>query len=506
MLCENCESQLVLGKGQDVSEKWCPTCEGFETLSKKESIDFFNKSIEKSGQEIKRLINIYESNSLLTTLFATREGNLIPVLHGYGFDGFSYLSINELICKILKKGSNGTKKCDVYDEEYQSLLHIAQMQAIDLRMRLVTINDLGCFIRIPAKLRKDLALDFELSARVMRIQPTTGGEELVELFKFYDDWQPIMDNLQENGFFTGNDMYINQMKNSTIKESFEYYFKLVQTKLSFELTMSNKDLLNQDKFKQNLDIIYLIEFLSEKFMSCFHYSQNTPLDFYCTVTPVAAKKFKKEVKKYGYDLSKAYELLVSKQDQKTNFPLIYEDGNKLLIPPITLRIFKDLLKSIYFKDIKDEISKEGYRFEKKVCDALQIIGLKIHQPNDTSKIMMNIKDDDLNPSLEIDIVAYDYGSNKLFIIDCKNVLINIDFVLGGREKAIRDKFSEQPEKQKKRIDYIKTNLLEYGLDENKINKYISVLLTANKEPIDKIDNCHILPLREIERIRDLEPI
>lgn len=507
MFCSECGSQLFFGKGSDYQKIWCPTCEGFKVLSREESKNVLNEIIKKNGQEIKRLINIFEAKSLLPTLFVTREGYLLPILEGRGVNFREYVPLTELISKVLIEGSKGSQICNPLDPNFQKLIHLANANNVNLTLRLLVNEKLGSFILVPANQVKDITLEFEIGKLVNGIEvPEATNSNLMEIFKFHDGWKDIMQNFNDNGFISSNEFYINQVNDIKYDDIIEEHLEALNLKTSLELSMNNHKLLKQDKFRSNLEYIGLLVELSQSFLHTLEIKKQTPLEFECSLTNVSQKKFKKIIKKNGFNVQKTHDLLVSRVGDKTNYPLIYDYGGKLLVPPLTLGIFAKLLKALYSQEFKDRLSEEGYIFEEKVCKILENIGLRTDQPNDGTKKLIHIEDLDNPGNFEIDIVAYNYQTEKLFVIDCKHVFINSEFISGTREQTIIKKFKEQPDKQKQRIKYIKNNLQRFGFDSRKIKKYVSVLITANKEPIDVLENCHIISVRDIEKIKDLEPL
>lgn len=481
MPCEKCGSNLLFGKGDDVRTLWCPNCEGFDVLTKEESIEKITENVKENGQEIKDLINIFEVESLLSTLFVTREGHLLPILNNQGFNSFEYLSLTDLISNILIKGSRGSTKCDCFDDNFQKLIRLATINHETQRINLLTKQDFGFLIRVPWVKIKDITVEFEL-ATLLHCQkngqiPTTG---FVELFKFNENWVEIMDNLNDSGFISPIEAYSHRKKKLEFDGVIEEHLQAVKVKTAFELVMKNKKILKQDKFKNNLDYIEFMNQLSTFFRYSLDIINQNPPEFYCTFSKTKKNIFENVVKANDFDIDIAYNLLVTKIGDKTNFPLIYQfRNNDLLIPPLTLAIFQKFLKAIHSKEFKDKLSREGYKFEVEVCNVLENVGLNVNQPNDCTKKLLNIKDDYENPTLEIDIIAYDYHTKKLFVIDCKNIFFTTDFIIGKRETAIREKFKEQPAKQNKRIEFMQNNLNKFGLSSRKINKYISVIITTN---------------------------
>ena len=508
MPCEKCGSQLLYGKGDDVHTLWCPNCEGFDVLKKEESIEKITGNVKENGQKIKNLINIFEVESLLTTLFVTREGHLLPILNNQGFNSFEYISLTNLISNILIKGSRGSTKCDCFDNNFQKLIRLTTINHEILRINLLTKQDFGFLIRVPWVKIKDIAVEFELSTLLHGLKidqiPTSG---FAELFKFNENWVEIMDNLNDSGFISPIDAHNNRRKKIEFDDVIEEHLQAVKVKTAFELVMKDKKIFKQDKFKKKLDYVEFMSQLSAFFRYNLEIINQNPPEFYCTISKTEKYILESVVKANDFDIDIAYNLFVTKIGDKTNFPLIYQfRNNDLLIPPLTLVVFQKFLKAIHSKEFKDKLSQEGYKFEEKVCKVLENLGLNVNQPNNCTKKLINIKDDYETPTLEIDIIAYDYHTKKLFVIDCKNIFFTTDFMIGKRETAIREKFKEQPAKQKKRIEFIENNLQKFGLSSRKINKYISVIITTNKEPISIFDNTHIISLREINSIKDLEPI
>lgn len=508
MVCKNCGSQLSYGKGNDVHILWCPNCEGYDVLSKEETIKIINTKIKELGEEIKELVNIFEKESLLIALFVTKEGALLPTLNGHGFDNLLYVSINDLISKILIKGSKGAQKCNCFDENFQKLIRLAEEQYKSLRLYLLTKQDFGYLIRIPWDRIKDIVVEFEITVLLNGLKNAKFPDKgLTEIFKFNENWVDIKENLNYNGFISPNEAYKNKKIKIIFDEVIEEHIQAVNLKTSIELVMKDKNIFKQDKFRQNFEYIDLIDKLFYRFRKNLEIFKQTPTEFHCSIVSVDKKSFEDVVKTNNFNIAIAYDLLVTKTGKNTSFPLIYElENNRLLIPPLTLAFFRILLKALYSKELKEKLSKEGYNFEDKVSNVLEKIGLNIHQPNDCNKKLISIKDDYENPTLEIDIIAYDYHTKKLFVIDCKNILFTTDFITRKREKVIRKKFKDQPAKQEKRIEFVRNNLHKFGFSPRKIKKYISVIITTNREPFSILDNCHIISIRDISRIKKLEPI
>lgn len=507
MPCKKCGSQLAYGKGETVRILWCPKCEGFEVLSKEKTIKLLNNDVKKYGGELKKLINTFEVESLLTALLVTREGVLLPTLSGHGFDSFAYVSLTDLISKILIKGSKGTQKCDCFDKGFQKLIHLAKLQYQALRVLLLAKQEFGYLIRIPWARIKDIAVEIDIAA-LLEGQKTVNfpNSGFTYLFKFNENWVDIMDNLNDNGFISANETYKNIQNGMPVDKVIEDYLQTVHTKTMIELVMNDKKIFEQDEFKNNFNYTDLLDKLSYNFRNKLEIFKSTFIEFDCSLIPVNKKSFEDVVNQYRFDVSRAYDLLVTKINKNTSFPLIYQLKNgKLLIPPLTLILFKKLLYALYSNELKNKLSEDGYKFEEKVSEILEKLGLNINQPNDCTKKLINIKDDYKNPTLEIDIIAYDNSTKKLFVIDCKNILFTTEFITRKRENAIRMRLKVQTAKQKRRIEFIRSNLHRFGFSPRKIEKYISVLVTMNKEPIDIIGTCHIIPIREIGKIKYLEP-
>ena len=112
--------------------------------------------------------------------------------------------------------------------------------------------------------------------------------------------------------------------------------------------------------------------------------------------------------------------------------------------------------------------------------------------------MINIKDDDENPKLEIDIVAQ--YKKQLFIIDCKNIIISTDFLTKNRKQNIERVLREEEQKQKKRIEYIKNNFKKFGYSQ-KIDSFHNIIITLNKEPIERFKGIQVISVKEIPKLK-----
>lgn len=508
MLCTECGSHLFLGKGLNYEEVWCPTCEGFKVLSRQDSINYLNRVIKQDGQEIRDLINLFDVTSLLPTLFVTRECYLLPILKKKGPWLNEYASLTDLISKILVKGSKGTKRCHFSDPHFQKLLTLTTLNNKHLRFRLLANQGWGSIVYIPSDKLKEIAVDFEIGKLVNNIEipGTTDSNMIHPLFMFYEKWKNVQQNLIDNNFISHNEAYKAQVENIIFDDFLEEHLESVHLKTSLELSMNKSKMLDQQNFKNHLEYAELLVELFKIFFNSLEIKNDNPLNFECYLDKINKEDFERFIVNSGFNVQETYDLLVSKVGDKSNYPLIYDTGDELLIPPLTLYIFSRLLKALYSQELKIKLGKEGYIFEDKVCKALEDIGLRTDQPNNGTKKLIHVKDLENPDEFEIDIIAYNYDIGKLFVIDCKHIFVSSEFVSGTREQAIRKELQEQPDKQRKRINYIKMNLQRFGFKSKKIKKYVSVLITANKEPISVLENCHIISIREIEKIKHLEPL
>ena len=201
-------------------------------------------------------------------------------------------------------------------------------------------------------------------------------------------------------------------------------------------------------------------------------------------------------------------LITFSQDKLDSFPIVYFSilRKAIYVPPYTISLIHKYLSAKYTLDIGIENSKLGPDFEKEIASILNEIGISTNQPNSDKIQLINVKDNEDNPSLEIDVVGY--TKDTIWIIDCKHFIPNTSFFTNNRRQKIFNKLRNEriKEKQILRANFVKNNLEKFGFSSSYIKHYKSAVITLLEEPLEKVGTTYLVSkskLNDLFSIPDL---
>lgn len=496
-ICDICGGTLVIGKGNEDVD-WCPKCEGVEVIPKEESKSALIEELKMLDKEMDHIIKKYQLEDLLITVYVTRES----VLHFDYPDFAHFMAYSALLNRILNLQSNGTEKVIWNSEDIQKLYRYAEMYNNASKFLLYLINGLIVFILVDKENVEKYSYEFDKSLKVEGIQPSDEKRKLKEIFpmlKFTATWRPIRDNLKQYGLVSKNEAYFDEDYNFKFLQ-FDDFWKSILTKTMLELWAGNKDLLEFPDFKDSLQYLKVWEHIANS----FPFKQNETKDnigrvIKFTMSPVDKTKIFDRFFKNGLDLEDAGRFLVDNNSKiKKGFPAFLQTSKGLFIGQSTTILFTRYLKGKYFRSYLDSNKDVGNEFVLMVSFELQRLGFSVHYPDNKDKLLINIMDDDKNPKLEIDVIAY--TKEHIFLIECKHILLNTGFESTGRQNNVKRTLKDEPQKMKNRVNYIATHLIEFGLGQIKPEDIEPIFITFNQEPLDEYEGIRIVAFKNLQSL------
>ena len=138
-------------------------------------------------------------------------------------------------------------------------------------------------------------------------------------------------------------------------------------------------------------------------------------------------------------------------------------------------------------------------FEKLVSKELERNGISIRKPSNGHIKLLNIKDNEKNPTLEIDIIAH--YNNTIFVIDCKHVVISTDFITGNRVNNLKRNLKDEREKMNNRVRFVSKNMKKYGFRGDVFKEIKPVFITYNEEPEKEFEGITIISLQRLAELK-----
>mgnify|MGYP001591859082 CR=1 FL=1 len=495
-ICKKCGGILVVGKGEE-EIFWCPKCEGLIVESIEESKNKLQGDIKEHISEIYDIIKKYSLEGLLETIYITREG----LLHLKPPETMKFMAYSDLIKIIAESKKFGNKKIDPRGIDIQTLLRLAE--SLNSSKKMLFLLRHGWIRTIKLRIKDIPKYAYELEkAKIVddKIPESFEREDMSSIIKFIPQWMSIKKNLEENGFNTANELIDFSQTGKSYSELKKFWY-CIYTKVSLELGAGNFSLLELKNLKNSLDYIQVLDKVIEEYPFDFNFQlEKGWRNFSCNLEPVDIVKTFYPFFKKGLDINHFGENFIATLGNCKGFPIFLLTRNGLFMGPYTAILLSRFLKAKYFRNYLDANSNIGNEFESQVALELVKNGFSLNQPNDGTKKMINIKDDYKNPTLEIDIVAY--YKKKIYIIECKNIVISTEFLTNNREETVKKNIKNEPEKQKRRITFIKNNLKKWGYSP-KINIFHNILITSNREPIEKIDETRIFSIKDIAKLKDI---
>jgi len=494
--CSFCGEILLYGKGK--SEKfWCPKCEGVELEPINVSQEAFKKDIEKGIQEAKKIINKYDLSSLLISVYITREGGL----YGKGIDFGWFMANSELLTFLANYKKGGNKIVEPKNTDFQTLIRIFRDISITKKMMILLKKGFIRTIKIKQKEIPRFAFDLESSIAVDYSPDIKFEDERkISLMKFTSEWKSIKNLLADNGFLPSTQILNGQQKRFDKFKLNEFWFS-INTKVGLELSAGDFQILKFPNLKDCLKYITVLEKIVKNFPFTFKYKKERYFGhFSCEMRPVNIVKILYLFLEEGLDIKFFMDNFVATFGECKGFPIFLLTREGLFAGPRTILIATRHLKAKYYRSYLEKNQDIGKEFEQYVVQKLEKSNFSLNMPKDCTNKMINIKDDEKNPTLEIDIVA-EY-KNNLFVIDCKGIVLTTDYLTKTREQLVKKRLKEEDIKQQRRIAYIKNKFREYGYS-SKIKCIHNVIITLNKEPQAQFNDIKIVSVDEISFLKKL---
>jgi len=512
MTCDKCGGKLVIGKGENEKEIWCPSCEGLDVLAKSESKKLIRKDIKNLNEDCIQIIRKYDKDELIGSLLATREGDLLKTIKEGVFDPGNFITISLLIQEVVNTHNQNNKKVEVRSQKFQELINKYERLTINRKFfKLLDLNYL-IFVGMPPDKIPEYTIDYEKNTEYNLAPEYSEFEEKdrMNIGKFTPKWNPIIENYRKFKLTSKLDIEESLRENKDREnkdgEGIDYLKSIIRIILSFQMFTPNMDLIRYPSLKDKKELIDVLYNLSQKNIDRLKekfYEDHR--NYECSLESENIFEIYKQIDSLGVDFEEFEELFIFDgieiEDEK--IPLIYRPikTQSLVIPPLSLNRMYKYFEARYKMD-KDEInSKYGKPFENKIAKEMKEIGLKIEDPNNPSKNLQNIKDDEEKPSFEIDIIGYE-GSN-IYIIDCKHIILTYNFMSGQRINEIKKKLNGIDDKQEKRLTFVEKNLEEFGFESNKDWGFKSVIITLLREPVKSIGETYLISEDNLENIYEI---
>jgi hypothetical protein len=317
--------------------------------------------------------------------------------------------------------------------------------------------------------------------------------------KFTSEWYAILDNFFNNGLYPKNAILDNNIEFYSNKLRLNEFWNTLRVKITLELSSGDPQILQVESLKnvQGNDIINYLRIIDEiianypfSFEICREEGAKkfklSPADFVNFLLPFA---------KNGFPIDKFKEFFISFPFEYKCFCSFFVTSKGLFVGSQTLKIVSSFLKAKYYRDYLTGNHEIGDEFEDLVAEELEKIKISIADPLHPGKKLRKIRDNEKEPKLEIDMLASVEGC--LFVIDCKAMVVSTDFINNSREDFVKSNLKDQIEKQANRISFIKNNMDKLGFDPLKYNTIKNVIVTYNKEPVNRIGDMHIVCVREL---------
>jgi len=542
MPCNKCESILVIGKNNE-DEMWCPTCENVEILSFEESIKFCHNVVESYRQQYETRLQVIHRNNLLFPLICLRERSIRKVMQEMAIS-FRNLTAYSLILYDVLMGKCGAT-VDLGEPINSAPIIKGYTDYIEaLKQFQFVRNGYGVILRIP-KSRSRTYIDKETKAKENASPMFQEIDSSILAFWFCEEWKRIEKNYSKLDICSGSEAKIRSIPYRRERRLLELRERRMRKKSKNIKKRRERPSISENlgsAFQINLadptnhmldfDDIDLTEEVLNAFLHLAYYAENqmprsvhqAPRRIEDLVVTKSYEEVCEYLEKQGFRAEFVLEQLVSSDYNTKKFPLIIEDGNKLYICPLTLRIMRlyllDILKRDEIKELRDQ---QGLRFENEVCKKLEKIGIDFNDPLKKGEKMRNIQDGK-KATLEIDMLGL-YDSH-LFVVECKSNWLNpLWYTQRYQEYRKRDLIEEAEKKMPKRIEWVSNSLqprknfnfyrrnpltskknperrdsLGYPLQNYRIH---GIIVTLFEEPLQEHRGITILPIEGLGEIRNL---
>ena len=495
--CGKCGGVLVIGQG-DKDIDWCPKCEGLDIVSKEESKATLVEVLKVFDRKMKEIIKKYKLEDLLITVYVTRES----VLHFDHPDYPSFMAYSSLLNEIVNSKSGGGQEVVWDSEDIQALYQYAKLYNQYSKFFQHLNSGLICFILVKNKDTTKYSYNFEKSIKAegMRESPEeVNSDEFAPLMKFTAKWRPIRDNLKQYGLVSKNEAYFEEDYIFRYLEADDFW-KSILTKVMLELWAGNPALLEFPEFKDSLKYLKVWEYIS----ASFPFDQREKKDEMGRVVgfnmkPVDIVKVFYQFFKSDLELDYASKFFIDITSKvKRGFPAFLLTSKGLFVGQSTAILITRYLKGKYFRGYLDSKKNVGNEFVLMVATELERLGFFVRSLNNNDQLLINIVDDEKNPTLEIDLVAF--TKDHIYLIECKHVLLSSEFDPDVRVNNVKRNLKDELPKMKTRVNYLSKHLKEFGIDHIKGGTIKPVFVTFNKEPLERFEDIEIVAFRELQSL------
>ena len=496
--CLKCGEVLLFGKEvEDIN--WCPKCEGVLMDSVETTRILLKRSLSDTHKNLMLGIKGFNKESLAIAVYITREG----MINSLFLESNSFVAYTELLKLIIEKGSVEGSECDPFSNDFQELLNFAEaFNESKILTRLLTSGWIRT-IKVPRKDIPKYGYRVEDTVKFGRANDNFEGDGLETIIKFTSRWSNIKENFEKNGFFSKTDKTMMVAKGESRPSLVSEFWAGVKIKVLLDLgTGDLKALagsLQKRIHEQNiLQHIRVLEKVVENYASNFSAKQEKGWKKF-RLEPIKLDDLFYPYVRQGLSLEMLMDFFVSSLFEFKMFGGMLLTSKGIFAGCQTLRIISYFLKGKYYKDYLAGQEKIGEEFEGNVVKELEKNDFCLLQPNDCTRKLINIKDDDEKPNLEIDILAE--FRDELYVIECKSIVISTSFLSKNRETKVKKRLNKESAKQRKRIQYVKDNMELFGFDSNRIKAIHNIVVTYNKEPLKEYGDIRIVSIGELDLLK-----
>ena len=256
LLCSTCNRPLVLGTKDGKYQEWCPFCEGFEVLSKKNAMKQLDDQHNSKISVIKKLCSKYTKDSIIGSLMAFREGDLHFQDRQGNMDFELFMSISYVIKEIVNDDSLefGDRIIEAERSDFQQILQNSNWLLIDLKFVQHVRNNVYKLVKIPKEKVRDFVVEYDKNIEYGLASPAESSGYHI---KFTKKWLTTVENFEKYGLHPklkaiesnlDSDDYISDLKKS------------IGLKLSFDMVCPDSTFIDFPDFSNKRRQIFFLLF------------------------------------------------------------------------------------------------------------------------------------------------------------------------------------------------------------------------------------------------------
>ncbi|MBI5679753.1 MAG: NERD domain-containing protein [Methanobacterium sp.] len=489
--CKICSSELYLDQHDNVI---CPNCNGFNPLSKSESLEICKKLTQFIENKMDLMCNEFSYDYLMKLGFGFREHIPIQTTENLTEIRIDQIIEGTLFIKNVLKGHHGPD--GKYFKPFVELMGI-------------NLNDLSSLRQYIIFIQEDYGNLFECSKYLI----DKYGFKCIflnENKKYYTfipkiSWLNYKNSLKE--YYISSKSRLNEInkkissdKNNEPKgeENLEKRVYKTLRGMYFALYYVSLDpkIFSFDEIDNNPEVLLFIKDL-------FILSQEIISRSGKSFANISKELFFKVARNYDYNSYKLFKMFVSSKTDIKEFPILIEHNNKLILSPSTILLVWGFLE-YKFNPEKVNSLLTGHDFEDEIEKKLIELGLSLKDPKNPQISLKGRKVKTKNGEKQIDLIAY--NKEVIWVIECKDHgLWKIDpqIMWKNRKKyRIRDIKMEINNKHIDRVQFVKDNYETYFGFKNDY-KIKGLLVTRIKEDIEEYNGVKIVSGFELENSNEL---